>query len=540
MSFIKAQKIVRDIHGAIVSGSASLVDAVYDKGQTSGHSRQVVREKLGKVLRLSENHKSGLFLSPTRGLVEYDADKDEFTPVDSTDARLPRNRLFQTPERHTVFGDSYFLMLFLKKCGMLDVLRSVFQKKEGLERVLAHVLHGVLKDGSRISCDAFLEKSFASYLLPDLPYASLKSDTFFFTALGDDRARVSFFKAFVAMMRRSYPDFGRGCYVDSTPLPNDIRNNPFNALCSHGVNATAVMMRLVLVLDEATGLPVWFDLIPGNVLDVNTIMTTVNDVASTLDIEIESLVLDAGYASKELVQTFHIGTEKTLICRMPARRGFPHKELYWAVKNLINKGKYSFVNSGHGYFGCRKEIKLFGQSMYAYVYVDKDNALKRSSDYIVEHEEEFDSLKQYEKDWIMVRFGYFVLLSNIRTTPAELLLQYFARIDIEHAFKTGKEYLNLLPLSKWNDQTVRGKILHDMVNMIVLLMLRKEFDVSGYSISELFGRCQSLMCFRDKEDNVIVETASKQVKEYFKMFDFNVPSRIKLKRFANEILGSSV
>ena len=45
-------------------------------------------------------------------------------------------------------------------------------------------------------------------------------------------------------------------------------------------------------------------------------MNTINDVADTLDIEIESLVLDAGYVSKDLLQTFHIG--KLLGITIPA------------------------------------------------------------------------------------------------------------------------------------------------------------------------------------------------------------------------------
>lgn len=66
-------------------------------------------------------------------------------------------------------------------------------------------------------------------------------------------------------------------------------------------------------------------------------MTIVNDVSDTLGIEIDSLVLDAGYVSKELIQTFHIGTDKTIIGRMPARKGYPYKTLYWEVKDLIGK-----------------------------------------------------------------------------------------------------------------------------------------------------------------------------------------------------------
>lgn len=48
------------------------------------------------------------------------------------------------------------------------------------------------------------------------------------------------------------------------------------------------MTRLILVLDEKSGLPVWYDIIPGNVLDINTVMAVVNDVADSLGIEIES------------------------------------------------------------------------------------------------------------------------------------------------------------------------------------------------------------------------------------------------------------
>ena len=68
MAFIKAQKIVRDESGKVISGSAAVVDAVYVKTGARSHSRQEIREKLGRVLYLSEDRKVGVFLSPTRGL----------------------------------------------------------------------------------------------------------------------------------------------------------------------------------------------------------------------------------------------------------------------------------------------------------------------------------------------------------------------------------------------------------------------------------------------------------------------------------------
>ena len=369
MAFIKAQKIVRDENGVITSGSAAIVDTVYISTGSKNHSKHKVREKLGKVLYLSADRKSGIFMSPTRGLVEYNALTDTFEGVERDDSRICSQEIFPETEIHTVFGDVFLLLHFLEKCGLIAVLRAVFPKDEVYERVLCHILHGVLKDGSRISCDNFLRKSFASYILKDVPVSSLHSDTRFFTLMGEDSLKVSYFRTFVAAMQKQDSSFGKGCYVDSTPLPNDIDNNPFNALCCHGVASSEVMTRLILVLDEETGLPVWYDIIPGNVLDINTVMTIVNDVADTLGIEIDSLVLDAGYVSKELIGAFHIGTEKTIIGRMPTRKGYPFKTLYWEVKDLIGKGKYAFVRKHHAYFGIKKKIELFEKPVCMHMFM---------------------------------------------------------------------------------------------------------------------------------------------------------------------------
>ena len=536
MAFIKTQKIVRNESGTIISGSASIIDTKYGNYGTY-HAKHSVRERLGKVIWLSDDKKKGIFLSPTRGLVEYSSTKDEFLPVDQNDCRLKGMNTFPDTQIHTVFGDAFLLLKFLEKAGLLSVLHAAFPKKSDYERVLCHVLHGVLKDGSKISCDNFIAKSFASYVLSDVPESTLRCDTRFFSMMGQDETRLSFFKAFVKTRQSSDPSFGKACYVDSTPLPNDIDNNPFNALSCHGVSSSDVMVRLVLVLDEESGLPVWYDIIPGNILDINTIMNVVNDVADSLGIVIDSLVLDAGYVSNELVDAFHIGTEKTLIGRMPARKDYPFKELYWEIKPLIGRGKYNFARKHHVYFGHRKEITLFGHKEYAYVYVDQYNALKRYSDYLVNHAEEFEAMKDKDKDWTTVRYDYFVLISNIDTTPEQLLTDYFGRCDIETVFKTSKEYLDLLPISKWTDETVRGKILHDIMDTIVLLLLRKKMNSSGISTSELYGKTQSLMCFRNHSGMVTVETPSRQVKDYYKIIGTEVPAHVKVDDFRKDVLG---
>ncbi len=538
MSYIRAQFVERDETGRIIKGSAAICEAVYTrKPGRKSHSVQKQVERLGKVIWLSEDGKSGIFLSKTRGLVEYDSLDNQFQEVSADDPRLVGHGLFPAPSVHTVFGDAYLLLHFMHAIGISGILADVFGRDADLRRFLCHSLHSILKEGGRITCDLFVAKSVVSYLTGDVPASSLRSDTAFFTTMGDDRVKTGFFKAWIKAMRKTRPGFGRACYVDSTPLPNEAKDNPFNALCSHGVGHVAVQTRLVLVLDEDSGLPVWFTLIPGNVLDVSTVRKVVDDVKDTLDIEVGSLVLDAGYVTKELVQQHPIGAERKMTARMPAKKGYPFRSLYEEVKGKVGSGRYTFVRDSHKYFGHKKKIQLFGTEIWAYIYVDKYNAVVNSTKWIAEHPEEYERKTPKEKTWMEVSFGYFVLLSNQDKTPAEQLDDYFGRTDIETVIKTGKEYVNLLPLRKWNETTISGKILLDIIDLNIYLMLRKKMSGTKKAVTEMLGTAQSLMCHCDKDGNIKIETPNKQVKEMAKLMGAKIPAYMKLSDLEKMALG---
>jgi hypothetical protein len=164
------------------------------------------------------------------------------------------------------------------------------------------------------------------------------------------------------------------------------------------------------------------------------------------------------------------------------------------VQKLIPNVKYEFIRGSHSYFGMRKTIEIFGKREYAYIYVDKDNALHLGRKWRLENEELFQAMTDKEKNWYSVKSGYFVLLSNEEKMPAALLDEYFGRTRIETVFKTAKEYLQLLPLSKWTMDTVSGKLLSDCISTIIYLMMQKKLDGSKISMTRLLGQTQSLMC----------------------------------------------
>lgn len=523
MAFIRIQNLKSDNDGHILRGTASISISEYVPGNGKYHSRQVTRERLGKIIWLAEDRKSGIFNSPTRGIVGYDASNDQFFEISPFDNRVGHAVTMLEPSRHVIFGDTYLLLEFLYKSGLMELIYSVCGNGILYQKLLMHTCHSILKDSSKIACDDFIDRSFLRHLAGDLAINSLHCDTPFFTQMADDSLKECFFKTLVSYLRDKYPEFGSCCYVDSTPLPNDISNNPFNALCSHGVSSCSIQTRLVLILDEGTGIPVWFTIIPGNVVDLNTLSTLRKDVKESLGLKVSSLVLDAGYASKDTLIEYS-NTEKYghILVRMPARKGYPYQELYRKHKEKIGRGKYAFVRQEHTYFGYRQEVSVFGCHYYAFLYVDQENALLGFRHYMTEHPDEYEKLSDKDKDFYSIKYGYFVLLSNTDNTPKGALDDYFGRTEIEGIFKTAKEYLGLLPIHKWTDTTVRGKLMHDMINTVIYLLLRKVLRGSEISISRLVGRMQSLMCLCSRNGIVSVECPSKNAQETMKLLNINV------------------
>ena len=550
MTTIKKQNLKYNPDGTIKSGTAAICTTVYDPDRV-GHNRKEHRESLGKVIYLREDGKEGIFLSDTRGLVLYNSLTDTFKTVDVNDPRLNgRTDLFPEPEIHTVIGDAYLLLKYMERIGMLAVLRTVFDKDRDYERCLCHILHTILKNGAWKSCDDYIEQSFVSCLFTDIPIRSLESDTQYFTAMGKDSIRVSFFRTYVERMRKKHHNFAKISYVDSTPLPNYIQNLVTNALCSHGLTQTSNQTRLVLVLDEETDLPVWYKLIPGNVLDVQTLENVDSDVLETLDIKIRSYVLDAGYLTKNIVKRFNLdspvlkdedGNEyrEQILAKMPAKKGFPYRSLYDEYRPFFFNVEYQFDREGHTYFGTVQEVTLFGCRMYAYIYLDFDNAINGVRTHREKYPEEYAALPLKEKDWITYRSGYFVLLGNKKANAEEMLKDYFGRTKIEDLFKTMKDFTDLMPMRKWNRETVHGKILNDIISSMILVPLRKEINAKGKAAVKLISKTQSLMCTRKRNGDILVDAPNKQVRELYEEMNIDVPSNIKVEQFKKKVIGIS-
>ena len=296
MAFIRVQKLRTDREDNIVSGSAAIMESRYVPGEKH-HSRHATIERLGRVVWLAEDKKSGIFLSPTRGLVLYDARRNTFLQVEKDDPRIRNMNIEEwTFEAgvYKILGDVHWLLSFLIQTGMSRVIAGSFPGMA--DRVYVHLLHLVLSDGSNISCENFTAMSLASTLFPGTEESSPENDAIFFRHLGDAHAKRTFFKNFLEVMRRKKRTFGRKCHVYSIFLSPVTKRDP---LVSEAY--AKIRMQLALVADRGSGLIVWYEPVSGKNRDAHITDTIAKDVRDSLGIDVVQEGPGTGAALKTLL-----------------------------------------------------------------------------------------------------------------------------------------------------------------------------------------------------------------------------------------------
>lgn len=135
-----------------------------------------------------------------------------------------------------------------------------------------------------------------------------------------------------------------------------------------------------------------------------------------------------------------------------------------------------------------------------------------------------------------MKSGYSVMISNIRTDPKDLLNRYFSWAEPDRELKSGRDYLSEMPYKNWDDLTVRGKILSDIIDSDVRHFLNEKLKGTALSLSDAIGRTQSLICCADSTGTVTVDAPSEQVRKIYDIFGIGVPQLLDMKKFTEGVM----
>ncbi|MDR1110841.1 MAG: hypothetical protein LBP92_09175, partial [Deltaproteobacteria bacterium] len=219
-------------------------------------------ENLGKVI----DKEKGIYQNKERGVFTYDLENDVYGKPE-TEFQLPT-----APTREKLildFGDIYLLDNYLRQEGLTAALDAIgYRDPDTLYAMLGYY---ILCTTAMCHAGGWWEGSYARIMYPKANLASQRISDFL-ADIGEERSLRRFFSEYIPYLGKQVSK-GTNILIDSTGLPNCIRF-PLTAVSNHN-GEISNEVRLIHVIQQETGLPIYFRYCPGNVIDVSTLIRTI-------------------------------------------------------------------------------------------------------------------------------------------------------------------------------------------------------------------------------------------------------------------------
>lgn len=507
-----------NIVGGIEYGTAT---TSVRNGQKVGKSEQIY---LGRVI----DKERGVFKNRKRGLFTYDVKTNTFgsVPPDYQEPKIERKTRYpKRPDLIVSFGDTFLLNEYLKKSGFINAVDAIgYRNPDTLRALLAYY---ILSPHANAHAEDWWQLTYARILYPRAQMASQRiSDAL--TDIGNEDAKRSFFREYFKFLETcsSNDDEGRnsiddGILIDSSGLPNSIRF-PLTAVNNHnGVISEEV--RLIYVVQQRTGMPLFFRYVAGNVIDVSTITRTIAELKAN-GVNTKFAILDAGYYTGNNADAL-IDAGVSFIARMKSN----FKVYKRAVKNhlgdLESRENAVLFNKRLVYIKCIPCRIGSKEDKPAYAYLCKDmamqhelekHAIERAGDEDLSGADIFDDLQKQ---------GVFVLISTRKVAKDKLLPIYYMRDQVEKIFELCKQEGKILPINVENENTFRGHLMMTFMATAILKMMSKVLRKTSLTTESMFMNLhEHHAVVYDKE--LITAEPVKKMNEAYKVFKVQCPVTI--------------
>jgi len=457
-------------------------------------------EWLGRVI----DKEKGVYKSRNRGVFSFSLDGGVFDQIPEIHEKLILD-----------FGDTFFFDKILNDSGYKDMLISVFEDIS--DTVLSLIYYRSLQGGANCYAGDWWDGSYARILYPGASLSSQRiSETL--KTVGDETVLRVFFEKYLRYISSMV---GSGVLIDSTGLPNDIRF-PLTEVNNHS-GEISNEARLVLVLDRDSKMPIYFRYIAGNIVDVTTLETTLDEV-KMYGMDVYCAIVDAGYYSEKNVRALQSKNISFVMRLVPNRKIY--KELAKKHAPGIEDAKHLVRYRDRLLYIKRIEIDLFGKIGYAYISVDIDR--------------KHDEIKKYMRGALdngdispevmnaeMKEKGLFILVSSEMIEVEELLPLYYTRQAIEQVFDINKNNVDLLPLRVHSIEAFRGHLLLSFIASAAYIIVNKVAKKANLCALGVYRVMRNLKC-KVYDEAIIVQEANKKMNDIAKSVGFNYPSKILL------------
>ena len=307
---------------------------------------------LGKVVDLGR----GLFQSRARGVFRYTLEGG-FEQADLDFRAAPA-----AEERGILdFGPAFLIDGIAAQTGLRELFRSTLPSRA--DSLMALLAYRISERGPYSHAQDWLDGSWASRLYPRAQLSSQRISDLL-AALGGEGVQRAFFSRHIARVAGEARK--AGVMIDSTGLPNRICF-PFTAASNHNGHVS-VEARLILVVERATRLPLFFRHIPGNVVDVSTLRATAAELRA-LGVDIALAITDAGYYSEANIEALYASHTPFLGRLPPGRKLYKDTVAACAEQVLSPRSLVAYQDRALGAAAVEAELAP-GRAGWVYVFCD--------------------------------------------------------------------------------------------------------------------------------------------------------------------------
>jgi transposase len=281
---------------------------------------------------------------------------------------------------------------------------------------------------------------------------------------------------------------------------------------------------LISVLDRESGFPIYYRYVPGNIVDVTTLKTTLYELQE-YGVNINRLVLDADYYSEENLTELY-NSNIPFMTRIASRYSIYDLLVKKYVPDIVKPA--NFVEYGNRkLFIIKDKINLFRGEIPAFVYIclDEETKHKEYLDYL--GKTRLDNISDEKFRFDLLKQGIFIIVSTIDLKNSEVLPCYYSRQSVEQFFDYLQNDIDLLPLRTHSEKTFSGHIMISFISTIIYYSIDKKLKAKGISLSTYLHSIK-LLIGRIYKNTIIPAVPTKRINDVLKALKITLPTRIFL------------
>lgn len=408
------------------------------------------------------------------------------------------------------FGDGFLLGRFIEDAGFAGMIRNVFGGNADF--LLALLSYRLCHGSSMYFAGRWFEGNYAKIQYKEVSLSSQRISDFLKT-IGEERVQRTFFGEYLA----KFSDAKQGVIIDTTSLPTQTHIPPV----AWGLRGEEIdkQIRFLLVVDKESSAPLFFRYLPGNIVDVSALSTTISEM-HRFGVKGSHVYMDAGFFSEDNIRELYEQNIKFLT-RLPSARCL-YKELIEAevkdleaIQNAVKYGKRIL-------FVKQKKISLFGKDAYAHMVLDPERKGREIKKLLMQTIDERSANEDLEYEF--VNRGVMILVSSFELKKEEVVPAYYVRQTAEMMFGFSKDDLNLLPIRVHSEEGLRGFLFLQFLSLIAFVQLKNKLG-KDYSVEEIFLTMRNLKC-KVYEDGILVNELTKQQKAIAEKLNILVPKKL--------------